>query len=415
MPKKAAPTSNIKTPASDNIESTIQTLMDNLKTLLEYISELNKGIFSGGDFDASKASSYSNALKDIINYLSSIVKSNNNNRGIIPTKLSFEIDGIGGIVIGNMFRIPNEILPRGYKGDGAGPAKIGFLVLRLGHSLQSNDWITKVDSQFVILDEPRGQNISAANITSLLKTVSKGKSPKDIASEVKILTTLPGPPASDIPKNVTVDRVIAAMQKKGYTFYSNTAFGKNKLNVVGVREINKAIGSTVTNYFTDYIVMFYYDDTGKRPERIGWLTTAPGLTYEAKQFGGVDSKGKRTIMMKEGQYLNTYRKGLHNGTPALVQAGVMQYYRDPILVNAAGGVQYDSTDTVSSSALGTNIHPSGDYGATDPRKKIDNWSAGCQVIKSYGDYVWMMQAVANQITKTNLKSFNYTLLSVSDL
>ncbi len=66
------------------------------------------------------------------------------------------MDGIGGMIIGNLFKIPDDLLPRGYKGGGAGPKQIAYTVTGLGHSIQNNDWVTRVDSQFIILDEPRG-------------------------------------------------------------------------------------------------------------------------------------------------------------------------------------------------------------------------------------------------------------------
>lgn len=426
IPVKKAPSGTSETAAAAaseaaQIESALQTYQTNLETLTSYIDELDSTVIpivdiqvKDGTFDISKASAYSNALKDIINYFKSLENSNNKNRGIIPTKLSFEIDGIGGIVIGNMFRIPMEILPRGYRGDGAGPAKIGFLVTQLGHSIQNNDWITKINSQFVILDDPRGQKISNDARKAITRNVTSGNINRaaNIVNEQRILATSPGPPAKDIPPEVTVDKVIAAMQKKGYSLYANTAYGKNKLNVVGVRVADKAIGNAATNYFTDFIVMFYFDDAGNRPERIGWLTTAPGRYYEAVKFGGPGKDNyTRTIMMQEGQYKDAYARGLHLGKVlALVQVGAMRYFKDTDLNN-----RYDTAETITGSGFGTNIHPSGKNNSTLSTKQINDWSAGCQVLRSYDDYLWMMQAVDNQIAKTNYKRFTYTLLNISDL
>ena len=69
------------------------------------------------------------------------------------------MDGIGGMVIGNMFKINDDILPAGYKGttpkSNVG-SKIGYVVTGLGHKVSNNDWTTQVDAQFVILDEPTG-------------------------------------------------------------------------------------------------------------------------------------------------------------------------------------------------------------------------------------------------------------------
>jgi hypothetical protein len=65
------------------------------------------------------------------------------------------MDGIGGIVIGNLFKLPPNVLPKGYRGEGGIGNKIGYAVTGLGHSIQNNDWITNIDAQFMILDDPK--------------------------------------------------------------------------------------------------------------------------------------------------------------------------------------------------------------------------------------------------------------------
>ena len=415
MPKRLdpIPTDN-QDPAAD-LKAKAESLVKNLKTLLSFIVKIDPSWWEfKGDFDASKASEYSNALKDIIAFFKSYTINDNKNRSIIPTKLSVTTDGIGGIVIGNIFKIPEDLLPRGYKGGADIGRRLGYVVTGLGHSVQNNDWTTNIEAQTIILDPPKS-GISATDFAIIAKVaaaavdaVSSGTTTQKLNDELAKIDPkqLPGPPAKDIPKEITVDRVIAAMQKKNYSFYANTAYGKNKLNIVGVRAINKAFNSPVSNYFTDYVVMFYYDDKGLRLERIGWQTTAPGLTYEASKFGGAG----RTIMMQEGQYKDSYVRGLHLGKiDTLVQAKSMNYHRDESL-----NAQYNSVN-ITTGIFGTNIHPSGNYSNNDSNKLINNWSAGCQVFRSYDDYLWMMQAVRNQTEKTNYKLFTYTLLNFKDL
>jgi murein DD-endopeptidase MepM/ murein hydrolase activator NlpD len=145
------------------ITEKLKNLKNNLSIIVQYIVDLKPNflerVFQNGrgDFDAAEASKYSNALKDIINYYRSLTNTDNKNRSIIPYKLSITMDGIGGIVIGNLFKIRDELLPKGYRGGGAGPKKIAHTVLGLNHSLQNNDWVTNIESQFIILDEPRGK------------------------------------------------------------------------------------------------------------------------------------------------------------------------------------------------------------------------------------------------------------------
>jgi hypothetical protein len=80
------------------------------------------------------------------------------------------MDGIGGIIIGNIFRIPEDILPRGYKGGDVG-SKLGYVVTGIGHALKDSDWVTQLDAQTIILDEPTGEYI---DFTDLVISVTGG-------------------------------------------------------------------------------------------------------------------------------------------------------------------------------------------------------------------------------------------------
>jgi len=93
-----------------------------------------------------------NALRDVIVYFQSITKSPGSNRNLIPTKFSCEMDGIGGLVIGHMFRLPKNTLPKGYRGEGAG-VQLGNAITSIGHTISNGDWVTKIDSLNIVLDD----------------------------------------------------------------------------------------------------------------------------------------------------------------------------------------------------------------------------------------------------------------------
>lgn len=177
MPRKDAPGADL-TKVDEKLD--FEAYRTNLQSIVNFINQVSannpNAAAEGQDntYDVLESSKYSNALRDIINFFKSVTNNNNKNRAIIPTKLTFDMDGIGGIVIGNMFRIPKEILPKGYRGDKAGPAQIGFLVTRLGHSIQNSSWTTKVESQFVILDSPRGREITAEDRKVLTQLIDQG-------------------------------------------------------------------------------------------------------------------------------------------------------------------------------------------------------------------------------------------------
>jgi hypothetical protein len=173
MPRKDVPgvdTGN----SAEKLKKEAETFKGNLATLLSLIKSPNS---TGADLGSegatnsvavNESSKYSNALKDMIKFFKNNFADNNKNRGIIPTKLSLTIDGIGGMIIGNMFRIPNRLLPKGYKGEDKTGAKIGFLVTGLKHSIQSNDWNTTIECQYIILDDPFGTKLTNEYFKSIL-------------------------------------------------------------------------------------------------------------------------------------------------------------------------------------------------------------------------------------------------------
>jgi len=419
--KKITPVGVTKTDEDPDkeLKEKLKNLKENFSLINGYFNKIDPdwyetwfGLFGGaGDFDISDGTKYSSALRDIINFFSAYLKVDIKNRNIIPTKLSLEMDGIGGLIIGNMFRIPEDITPRGYKGDGAGPEKIAYIINGLGHSVKNNDWTTNIESQFILMDEPRGANIDILKAIQIAKIVAESKDDDDVNTAVKVdkvKTNTPiEAPSKDLPAGITVDKVIAAMQKKEYLIYANTDYGRNKLNIVGIKNVDKNINKPSTNYFSDIIVMFYYDDNGIRHERIGRFTSVPGLYYQATAFYPGQ---KRSIAMEEGQYVDAYKQGTHINTPlALVQKDKILYRRDKSLNSIYNNDGYEKANNA------TNIHSSGNYGADDPKKLINNWSAGCQVFRNKSDFDWMGKAASYQIAKTNHKLFTYTLLNIRNI
>jgi hypothetical protein len=162
LPIKDAPSN----PTSETIPASqkVDTLVQSLLTLYTFFGRLSYNFVVDADFDIDEVNSYANALKDIISFFTSISDTSIKNRAIIPTVLSIEMDGIGGLVIGNIFKIPPEILPKGYKGGDSG-AKLGYIVTGLGHSIRRADWVTKIDAQTIILDNPKGTHINFTNLT----------------------------------------------------------------------------------------------------------------------------------------------------------------------------------------------------------------------------------------------------------
>lgn len=125
------------------------SFIDNTLKMINFIKALNTGTILTKEVDALEI-----ALHDMIIYEINNKKEAKDSRfrAIMPLKLSISIDGIGGIVIGQLFTIPEEYLPAGYKLVN-GKLKVGFIVTGIGHAIQNNDWITTIDSQTCILND----------------------------------------------------------------------------------------------------------------------------------------------------------------------------------------------------------------------------------------------------------------------
>ena len=122
---------------------------------------------SGTDLNTLFSSSKNN-LRDLIVYFQSITNSPGANRNIIPIKFSFEMDGIGGLVIGHLFEINDDILPSGYKGIGTG-SKLAQTVTGIGHSIGNGDWTTKIDALNIILGSKSGPSFESLNLQALVE------------------------------------------------------------------------------------------------------------------------------------------------------------------------------------------------------------------------------------------------------
>lgn len=68
----------------------------------------------------------------------------------IPANLEITIDGISGIVMGNAFTIPEDRLPVSLRGSD-NQTKVGFVVVGLTHTIDKNQWLTKIRGQMIRL------------------------------------------------------------------------------------------------------------------------------------------------------------------------------------------------------------------------------------------------------------------------
>ena len=184
-------------------------------------------------------------------------------------------------------------------------------------------------------------------------------------------------------------------KNKGYAYFTNGAYN---INIIGIR----ASCAFITNSFDDILLIIYKTPTGTWNRQIYQITTDPGQFYMNKPC---NSKG--TAILVPGQYRGTYKIGLHRGKyKALCQNKSVKVYRDN---NKDSVYDYDP-NSLDEGMFGINIHKAGTLS-----KRVDTWSAGCQVFASETEFRAFMNYCNKQIKYGHGDTFTYTLLKEEDL
>lgn len=184
-------------------------------------------------------------------------------------------------------------------------------------------------------------------------------------------------------------------KNKKYAYFTNGAYN---LNIIGVR----AMGRNITNSFDDVLVLIYKSPAGMWQRQIYNITTDPGLYYT---INPCNKKG--TAILVPGQYRGAYQIDKHRGKYlALCQKKPVKVYRDGNKNNV-----YDwDINTLDEGLFGINIHKAG-----RDSKRVDTWSAGCQVFASEQQFKAFMNYCQKQVQNGHGKTFTYTLLREEDL
>jgi len=180
--------------------------------------------------------------------------------------------------------------------------------------------------------------------------------------------------------------ILRYMRSKDYVIYDKPY----QLNIVGVRN-----AQSQPNKFDDSIVVFYKDDKNNWVEKEYPATTDTGMFYLLNPISNLGA-----AMLKEGQYVDSYKQGLHKGEYlALVQDKPVTTYRD-----YDRNAVFDIFTKETTGNYGINIHKAGANS-----QDVNNWSAGCQVFQKSDDFNDFMDKTTKH---RNLygNSFTYTLV-----
>ena len=129
-----------------DVDEKISKARQNLSSVSKKLTKIetlhqNDGVYNGTD-GPSGQQYYAGYKKHIPNPSISAV---------IPLKFNAKLDGIGGITIGNLFKVDPTRLPKGYKA-----ADIGFIVMGEQQQITAGqDWTTELNGQLVLLPQPQ--------------------------------------------------------------------------------------------------------------------------------------------------------------------------------------------------------------------------------------------------------------------
>lgn len=188
-------------------------------------------------------------------------------------------------------------------------------------------------------------------------------------------------------RNYTIGELKMQFARLGYKW------PKEQYSLIGIRAPIKS-----DNLFDDLLIFIDMGDPTKTVWPVltyGIATTIPGRYY---LLNLMNPKG--AAILKEGQYLNSWKVGLHNGYTAFIQNAPITVYRD----NLKTGVVSETKGTEGTGMFGIDIHRAASGFVA---KFIDNFSAGCQV--------WEDPAIFNKVIaiaeKATQKTYTYTLLN----
>jgi len=199
--------------------------------------------------------------------------------------------------------------------------------------------------------------------------------------------------------NLTYDKIKDAVLAKGYKWFESDSYN---LNIVGVR--NSDTNDEVTNKFDDKMTLSYMIGDNREFHQFD-CTTDPGKHWVENVM-----KESGVAILVPGQYRGSHKIRLHQGRyEALGQQKPVKVYRDN---NLDGCYDFDES-TIEEGLFGINIHRATKY-AGKKSSQIDRWSAGCQVIAAYNDYMQFMQ-ICNNAKDIWGNSFTYTLIESKDL
>jgi len=145
----------------EKYEKDLGRYTNNIFELALYLYKIQQGDYDGkeNEIDKKGFTEVSGIAKSIDKLLISLLQRDPNTgkrniitplkrSALIPLKFNASMDGVSGIVIGNIFKVEKDKLPVGYQDD-----DIAFVVMGESQRITSGqDWVTELSGQLILLD-----------------------------------------------------------------------------------------------------------------------------------------------------------------------------------------------------------------------------------------------------------------------
>jgi hypothetical protein len=276
-----------------------QAVIDTKKNLAELFNTHVRSIYGNLNINSTQIEGATNFY---IQAMSKIKAKNplTQASAFIPVSATITIDGIGGVLMGNVFKIPENRLPISLKGN-----KIGFIVAGLNHILEGGYWTTEIRGQIIklkfgITSTPSTQSTTQTQVVGT--TTSKASYP--------VLGV-----ATYIPVSITdyVARVKATLQSNGLT-------DKNiQHSIVAIAINEQRVGNNITGpNYNRYGVMADIGKWGSAGTKYikGAVTATEGGTGSQRYFAAFNSEEDGILFM----YNKLAEKGFQKANTSVVFA-----------------------------------------------------------------------------------------------
>jgi len=172
------------------------------------------------------------AFRDFLAHLDKTNAGNNNFKTIIPTELSVTLDGIGGVIIGNLFKINEDIVPKGYRGVLG--RKLAYIVTKLSHNISDNDWTTELSAYPIVFEQSIG--------TEVWKQWNNQQYPGDVTINV-------GGATLRLNKTINTCNFNQTLYSEAVNFFTNKGYSKEATAaIVGSFLQESQLNSNIVNY-----------------------------------------------------------------------------------------------------------------------------------------------------------------------